>query len=437
MTQQAYGDDAFAFLSEPLARDPASAQRAPGAPARVAFDPNVDAEQIAFDPPEDLQVRQQRMQAAQNPLLEAAGPLLRMLADMPASLESQPAVDGLRALLMREVIAFQKLCDKENLPWKHMAAARYCLCTALDEAANRTQWGGSAWAVKSLLFTFEGEVDGGEKFFLLIGRMAMDPQTYVDVLEVLFRILGLGFGGRYSVIADGRRHLEQIRQRLLALISSVREDVPLDLSQHWRGAPPGKLRSLTGIPVWATGSAAALVVLTVFAWDKYRLLSASAKLEARIAAIGSAPAPAPKKPRLRLPELLKDEISRDLVAVDDGARRSVVVFRGDSMFVAGQSRVRPEMEPILSKVAQEVARVGGNVTVIGHTDSQPVRTAEFPDNQVLSEKRAAFVADILMAHGTPAARIRGIGKGASEPVAGNTTADDRARNRRVEIVVTQ
>lgn len=396
-----------------------------------------DTRKDNFQPPVDPDTRLAQVRAAANPLLEAAQPLLRALADMPASLAPEGAIEVLRELLNREVQAFQLLCDKANLPWKHMAAARYCLCTALDEAANRTDWGGGGiWATKSLLITFEGEVDGGEKFFLLIGRMANDPQEYAHVLEVLYRILGLGFEGRYSIVDDGRRHLDRIRQRLLTLISGTREAVPQSLSPHWRGEAAGKLHLLRNIPVWATFCVLGLVLFGLFTWYKYQLLVTSHDLEKRIVAIGKAPPAQPQVP-LRLSVLLKDEIARGLVTVAEDDQHSTVTFKGDNMFVQGKSVVSTEVEPTLDKVAAEVARVGGHITVIGHTDSQRIHTPEFPDNQVLSEKRAALVAQYLQTHGVPAGRIESIGKGDTQPVGGNATPAERARNRRVDIVVTR
>ncbi|NML34749.1 type VI secretion system protein TssL, long form [Paraburkholderia antibiotica] len=444
MSTGAFGDDAFGFLTESAPAGAGKEQPQTGAAGRPAMAASVDQEPSvdpsAFDPPEDLSTRLERMQLAQNPLREAAQPLLRMLADMPPSLESRAAVAGLRSLLVREVSAFQKVCDKANLPWKHVAAVRYALCTALDEAANRTRWGGGgAWAARSLLITFEGEVDGGEKFFLLIGRMATDPQEYVDVLEVLYRILGLGFEGRYSVVVDGPRYLEQIRQRLLTLISGARDTMRLELSPHWRGEAPGRMPLLKSVPVWATAGVAALALFALFAWYKYWLLSDTNALNTKILAIGQGPkreAPVVHQ-RLRLSVLLKNEIARGQVTVDEDERSSKVVFRGDYVFLPGQSRIRPELDPVLTKVAQEIVRVGGNVTVTGHTDNQPIRTAEFPDNQVLSEQRATFVADSLKAHGMPADRVIAIGKGDTQPIADNATVGGRSRNRRVEVFVTQ
>jgi len=88
-------------------------------------------------------------------------------------------------------------------------------------------------------------------------------------------------------------------------------------------------------------------------------------------------------------------------------------------------------------VASEVNKVTGKVTVIGHTDNVPIKTARFPSNQVLSEERAATVVEYLASKGVAKGRLEAVGKGDGEPVGGNKTAADRAKNRRVEIVVTQ
>ena len=78
----------------------------------------------------------------------------------------------------------------------------------------------------------------------------------------------------------------------------------------------------------------------------------------------------------------------------------------------------------------------GTVTVVGHTDSIPVSGSDpFGDNQGLSEARAATIAEILVANGFPADRVRSEGRAATDPVASNRTREGRALNRRVVILV--
>lgn len=429
-----------------------SAQVAPArSPSEAAALP------LAPEPP--FEARLAAIKAARNPLLEAAQELLRILADTPSEL-SRKEVDALQRLLVREVTVFQSLCSSAQIKHEHMVAASYVLCTAIDEAANSTRWGGAleggtsdqagpagVWAGMALAAKFHGDVKGGDKVFLLIGRLAASPQEHIDLLELLHQVLGLGFEGRYSNATNGRRQLETIRHRLLTLLAAERGDVPHDLSPHWRGERPGKFRMLRSVPVWVSVSLVSLGVLGLFGWYKYQLLQTSADVEARIVDIGrlrsaAVPEPAPAKHAvpgkpLRLKELLAPEIARGTVSVEEDGRHSTVTFKGDDMFVPGQAQVSARLLPLLGKVAAEINQVTGTVQVVGHSDNQPIRTSEFPSNQVLSEKRAAAVAAVLQARGVQPGRLQIRGRGDTAPVADNATAAGRARNRRVDIVVTQ
>jgi len=370
-----------------------------------------------------------------NPLLAAARPLLRTLADMPVDL--QPAQgELLKEFLVLEAGDFQSVCERANIRREHVLAARYSLCTALDEAANGMPWGRHTWAKNSLLIQLHGENDGGERVFHLLGRLVESPNEHMDVIEVIYHILSLGFRGRYAGHADGHRQLDAIRQRLLDLISGARESVPLELSPHWRGAEPGRLSLPRTVPVWVTWSVLALAVFGLFAWYKYQLLLRTHDLEQQILAIGKA-APAEPPKTMRLAELLKDEIARGVVSVQEDAARSAVTFRGDDMFGGGQAEVSTRILPLLDTVAAEINKVTARVTVIGHSDNVPIRTARYPSNQALSEERAATVTEYLAGKGVAKGRLEAIGKGDTEPLTDNRTPAARAKNRRVEIVVTQ
>jgi type VI secretion system protein ImpK len=402
-------------------------------------DPSLEPEAAAQD-------RLAAVVAARNPLLEAAQPLLRALADMPATLGPE-GLTVIHRLLEREVASFQSICSRAHVRHEHVVAASYSLCTALDEAANSTEWGGGkggeagVWAGRQLAAKFHGDTKGGDKFFLLVGRLAATPQDHIDLLELMYQILGLGFEGRFSTATHGPRQLETVRHRLFEMLGAARGEVPQGLSPHWKGVGAGKFRLLRSVPVWVTASLLALVLFGLFAWYKYQLLHLSADVEERIAAIGRMrPPPSPAAPPanpLRLKELLAPEIARGTVSVEEDERRSAVTFKGDDMFVPGQARLSARILPVLGKVADEINRVSGGVQVTGHSDNQPIRTREFPDNQVLSEKRAAAVAAVLQSKGVVASRIRTEGRGDTVPLADSATAAGRAKNRRVDIVVTQ
>lgn len=320
-----------------------------------------------------------------------------------------------------------------------MLAVRYCLCTSLDEAANNTTWGRrGVWAGKSLLVTFHGESEGGIKLFQIIGRLASSFQEHSDVLEIIYHILGLGFEGRYSVRPDGRKQLDDIRQQLLTQLVQRRDPVTPTLSPGFTGAVSGRMRRMRRVPVWLSAGIALLVMLTLFGLYSHRMNLATLTVQQHIDAIGKhlSPPPIPVH-KLRLKILLANEIARGLLTVEEDDHHSRVIFRGDTMFIPGQKTVNDALRPVIDKAAREIARVGGAVTVTGHTDSQPIHSAEFPSNQVLSEKRAAEVASLLTSGGVSASRIRVVGKGDTAPVADNSTKTGRAQNRRVEILVVE
>ena len=78
---------------------------------------------------------------------------------------------------------------------------------------------------------------------------------------------------------------------------------------------------------------------------------------------------------------------------------------------------------------------GRQIDVVGHTDSDPIKKSPWKDNMQLSTERANGVVRYLVERGIPQENIRAIGRGESQPVASNSTASGKAKNRRVEIVV--
>jgi type VI secretion system protein ImpK len=380
------------------------------------------------------------IRAARNPLLEAARPLLRALADLPDQLEKD-GIDQLRVLLEQEVRVFQKLCDQISIRRDHMLGARYCLCTALDEAAMQTVWGkggetGVEWNTNGLATLFHEDRQGGTKVYLLVGRLMSESQEHLDLLELIYRILSLGFEGRYRYEADGRRKHETVRQRIYNEIMSQRGSLAVALSPHWQSDVTGKRVSFFDFPVWITLAVLSVILIGLFGYFKYELLNRSAEVQKQIADIGRmTPPPAP--PALHLKELLKNEIAAGTVSVDEDAHHSSVTFRGDSMFPPGAAAVKTSMTPLVTKIAGEIVKVPGKVTVLGYTDNLPIKSRQFASNEALSEERATQIMQMLQTAGVPAARLEAVGRGDADPIGDNATVQGRAQNRRVEITVAQ
>jgi chemotaxis protein MotB len=108
----------------------------------------------------------------------------------------------------------------------------------------------------------------------------------------------------------------------------------------------------------------------------------------------------------------------------------------DLLFDSGSATIRPDSLPLLKQVAGLLgAQAGHQLIVSGNTDSQPISSGQFPDNLALSTDRAASIVRTFSADGIPQERMTAAGRGASHPIAPNTTAGGRSLNRRVEILV--
>ena len=114
---------------------------------------------------------------------------------------------------------------------------------------------------------------------------------------------------------------------------------------------------------------------------------------------------------------------------------STIVIRSDRLFASGSARLEAGIEPVVLRVAEALDRVPGAILVTGHTDDVPIRTARFPSNWELSTERAASVVKLMAGKLKDPARLRAEGLADSAPVAPNDSAANRARNRRVEIIL--
>src|SRR5262249_42642608 len=114
----------------------------------------------------------------------------------------------------------------------------------------------------------------------------------------------------------------------------------------------------------------------------------------------------------------------------------LIALPNDILFDSGQTAVKPDGKTALAGVAQALGTVSDrDFLVAGHTDNVPIRTALFPSNWELSTPRAVEVVHLLVADGMNPKVLAAAGYGEFDPVAPNDTAEHRAQNRRIEIVL--
>ena len=374
-----------------------------------------------------------------NPLVALANPLLLLVPQLRAT--RQVADPGaLRTSLAQGIRDFAARAAARGVAPERVMAARYVLCTMIDEAAADTPWGGSGvWARHSLLAMFHNETEGGEKVFQLMARLAEKPAENRDLLELIYAAITLGFEGRYRVIANGRAQLDAVRDRLAQIVRKERGDHPQALAEHWQGHPVRRSKPMGWLPLAATACVAALLMGGTYLVLRSSLASSSDPVFGAIQGLRLTPPVTPTlqpAPKPRLAQYLQPDIKANLVRVSDEVDRSVVTIRGDGLFATGSATLVPEREALMVRIAEALALVPGNVLVTGHTDNQPIaRSARFPSNWHLSEERAKNVRDLLVANKVAPDRIRAEGRADAEPVVANDTATNRALNRRVEVTL--
>ncbi len=377
----------------------------------------------------------------ENALLRCAQPLLAVVPQLRGALD-HPDPAGLKESLSAGIRQFEQSAALAGVPRESIIAARYILCTFLDETAGSTPWGSvGVWASESLLVRFHNEAWGGEKVFMLLSKLAENPPKNKDLLELIYICLSLGFVGRYRVIDNGRAQVEQLRERLHLMLRNLTPAPERGLSLRWAPAAVRTRRWLSAAPFWVFCAVVGLISVGVYLTYNYLLTSRSDPVFAAIqglrlpnAAPLPPPAPPPPAQARRLSRFLEREITEGLVAVRDEAGKSVVTIRGDGFFEPGSAVISPKVFTILDRIAQGLVAHPGKVLIAGHSDNQPISSARYPSNWHLSQERARSVMQLLARTVAPE-RMQAEGRADSEPIAPNDSPAGRARNRRVDVTL--
>jgi len=125
------------------------------------------------------------------------------------------------------------------------------------------------------------------------------------------------------------------------------------------------------------------------------------------------------------------------VKFDPAAGTITVTLANTILFDSGKASLKnatsKELDHILGVLKDKYS--GKQIDVVGHTDNEPIKKSSWKDNWELSAQRALSVARYLTDHGVSEKLVEASGCGSFRPVASNSTADGKAKNRRVEIVV--
>lgn len=159
-----------------------------------------------------------------NPLLTASSALIYLgtqIEHLPLGI----APNELHALLTGEVKAFESQAQQAGYRANTILAARYALCSWIDETVIHLDSKLSHfWKTTNLLDTFQQSDADTDRFFLIMDRGAEEPEQHLDLLELLYLCIRLGYEGKYRAQRRGQNKLDTRADQLFELIRFERGD---------------------------------------------------------------------------------------------------------------------------------------------------------------------------------------------------------------------
>lgn len=400
-----------------------------------------------------------RLEGGEVPVMVTeAAPLLN-LAHALRNRRSAPDMRALKSETIAAIKGYEQSLGVAGILPEQARAAHYVVCATLDDVIRSTDWGGD-WAFEGLVSTFHHDVTGGDKVFELLAHFKRAPGANRDLLLLIYLCLSLGFEGRTRVSPRGALELARIREDLFRTLRTQLGSFERDLSPSWKGVDARHRPLRSGPLFWLVSGAVLLAMLALFLTLSLRLGRGSETVLSQMAALPPGETPslfvsAPEEPEPTPPPaqpesvveappqispidsfvaFLQPEVEEGLVHLYRDSDAVLVRIANSGVFDVGNAEIDPNFIGIFDRIGQALAAEDFDATVLGHTDSQPIRTAQFPSNFHLSTARANAVRDILRSYTGPG-RVDIRGEADLKPVADNATAEGREANRRTEILV--
>ncbi|MBA2654561.1 MAG: DotU family type IV/VI secretion system protein [Gammaproteobacteria bacterium] len=158
-----------------------------------------------------------------NKLINAADPILTLVTKL-RQITIPPEVTILHQNLCHEIKAFENKAQTLGYRSQLILAARFVICALVDELIAITLWPGMEWKKYNLVDTFHKDPWEDDRFFLILDRSLQDASGHLDLLELIFVSLRLGYEGKYRTIERGHLELRNITDNLYFVITQYREE---------------------------------------------------------------------------------------------------------------------------------------------------------------------------------------------------------------------
>lgn len=163
-----------------------------------------------------------------NPFISVATPLFRELLEIQNSDKSALNMDQIRSDFISKINIYNDLALEYKIDNMEILVSRYILCTFIDEILSVIFSDDDSWFNKSLLSVFHNEAYGGENFFHLMDKFLKTPANYINILELMYVCLSLGFLGKYRIINRGEMEVSNIKENLYKQIKITQGREPID-----------------------------------------------------------------------------------------------------------------------------------------------------------------------------------------------------------------
>lgn len=161
-----------------------------------------------------------------NPLVAAANTMLAFNERLK-DLTHCDNINQLHLDLVHEIRAFESNAQERGYTTETIVIARYTLCATIDETIiYGALENSSLWQRYKLINTFQNEQTADERFFLILERLFNAPAVHIDLLELIYTCLSLGFEGKFRYENNGYHQLRLLIDHLYQQIRIIRNDPP-------------------------------------------------------------------------------------------------------------------------------------------------------------------------------------------------------------------
>jgi len=411
---------------------------------------------------EALRARSAGYNAGTNPLTVAAAGLLVLFGRLRSQVVDMEALP-LMNHVTREIEEFERRAVDSGADPQDTLIGKYALCgTADDIVQNLPGTDRHIWVQYSMVARFFNRRTSGVGFFQEVEKALADPIRKYHLLELMLTCLQLGFEGQYRTMPGGEVELQRIRRQIFETLRRVKPRGDDDISPNWQGIEIAARRQGARVPVWVVASLAAFVLAGSYVGMRVLLTEDGSALADRMrgmhptegvtivrAAVVAAvpgiqieptvyePPPPPETSQLeRIREALAGDIEAGTLRIDTVGNFIAVTANNLVLFDSGSADVREAFRNVANRIGAVLEAESGEIRIVGHTDSVPLSgRGRFKNNHELSVARAESVRRMIAPALSQPDRIEVIGRGEDEPIADNATAEGRAENRRVEVLI--